>query len=84
MTAITLSVDGKSINFSLDDLANIEAVLLGAARRPGQEIFRSTSSGRVSALLEGGSVKAGQASSARTSGAHHFSEANSSPELTDC
>ncbi|TFB41442.1 hypothetical protein [Pseudomonas sp. F01002] len=84
MTAITLSVDGQSIRFALNDLSKLEAVLLNAARRPGKEAFCSTASGRMTAVLELNAPKPGMASTAGSSGQHHFSKSGSGAiQLTD-
>ena len=85
MTTITLSVDGQSIRFSLDDLRSLETVLLNAARRPGQEAFCATASGRMTAILELNTAKSGMTSTASPSGQHHFNESGSGAiQLTDC
>lgn len=85
MTAITLSVDGQSIRFSLDDLPSLETVLLNATRRPGQEAFCATISGRMTALLEVNTAKSGMTSTTHPSGQHHFNESGRGAiQLTDC
>lgn len=85
MTTITLSVDGQSVRFSLDDLQSLEAVLLNAARRPGQEAFRATASGRMTAILELNTSKSGMTRAAHSSAQHHLSgSSRSTIQLTDC
>lgn len=85
MTTITLSVDGQSVRFSLDDLHSLEAVLLNAARCPGQEAFRATASGRMTAILELNTAKSSASRTTHSSGQHHFSESGRSAiQLTDC
>lgn len=84
MTTIILSVEGQSIRFSLDDLRSLEAVLLNAARRPGQEAFCTTASGRMTAILELNNAKSGMTSTAHPSGQQHFNESgNGAIQLTD-
>lgn len=78
MSKITLTVDGQSVCFSLEDLRNLETVVLEAARRPGQEAFCATASGPMTAIIE---LSAGRSSVSRTAqpnGKHHFGESGDS------
>lgn len=78
MSKITLSVDGKSVCFSLEDMRNLETVVLEAARRPGQEAFCATASGPMTAIIELSAGRSGVSRTAPPSGQHHFGESGDS------
>lgn len=85
MSIITLSLNGQSIRFALDDLAGIETVLSKAARRPGQKAFHATSSGRIEALIELAPGQAGKLTNSGRKGEHFFAaKPDSQVVLTDC
>ncbi|AYN93438.1 hypothetical protein EAW52_05360 [Pseudomonas sp. LTJR-52] len=52
MSNLTLTIGNQSITFSQEDMPAIEAVLLNAGRKPGQEIVRMSSSGRIAATYK--------------------------------
>jgi hypothetical protein len=78
MSNITLSVDGQSVCFSLEDLRNLETVVLEAARLPGQKAFCSTASGPMTAIIELSAARSGASRAAQPSGQHHFGESGDS------
>ncbi|EIU7173061.1 MULTISPECIES: hypothetical protein [Pseudomonas] len=80
MTSVTLSIGDQSIRFALDELSDIEALVRAAARHPGRELFRSSSSGRLAAILQ----ETPPAQNSRAT-SNSFSEGNGSfVLLTDC
>lgn len=78
MSKITLSVDGQSVCFSLEDLRSLETVVLEAARRPGQEAFCATASGQLTAIIELSAGRSGVSRTTNPSGQYHFSESGDS------
>ncbi len=84
MNTITLSLNGQSMQLSMDDLPTLEAVLLDAARKPGEKVFRSSATGRMEALIDAAPGNAGTLTAGKT-GQHNFrSDADGAVILTDC
>jgi hypothetical protein len=75
MSTFTLTIGKQSISFSVDELGPIQTVLFDAARKPGHESFRGTSSHRIAATLsDGRSFESRQ----NLSGTHRFNDQSDS------
>ena len=84
MNTITLSLNGQSIQLSIDDLPALEAVLIAAARKPGERAFRAAATGRMEAFIDASPGQSGTITSGKA-GHHNFNaSADSAVILTDC
>ncbi|HBO5639838.1 hypothetical protein GFM12_06880 [Pseudomonas aeruginosa] len=82
MNHFTLSINGQSVRFTLDDFAALEAVMSEAARTPGREAFRDSTSGRISATLEIAASRGRFKSPTPPTGRQYLSQQGQ--VLTDC
>lgn len=75
MNTFTLTIGKQSLSFSVDELGPIQTVLFEAARKPGHESFRGTSSHRIAATLSDSRSFEGRQS---PSGTHRYSDQSDS------
>ncbi|MXS19275.1 hypothetical protein [Pseudomonas oryzihabitans] len=89
MNRCTLTIDNQTLTFAVEDIASIEAALIEAARKPGQQTFRALGPNRVGAKIElnvsGTTNSARHTTSGLPGDALTFSQTSAVPViLTDC
>lgn len=89
MNRCTLTIDNQTLTFAVEDIASIEAVLIDAARKPGQQTFRTLGPNRVGAKIElnvsGTTNGARHTASGLPGDALTFRQTTAAPAiLTDC